>query len=247
MIQIGTNFANDVFDYEKGTDDARRIGPVRAVQAGLLSPRQMKLGMVVAFALATLAGVYLTSIAGWVIVAIGLVSIASGIAYTGGPFPLGYHGLGDVFVMVFFGFVATVGTVFVETGAVSSLAWLAAIPVGALATNVLVVNNVRDRKTDVTTGKRTLAVRFGRTFGVAEYIMLLVVSYGAIFAAVALGWATWVALLGVITAPVGARLAKILAVTDHGPSLNRLLASSAKLMLSTSAFFAIGIAAGRYL
>ena len=176
-IQIGTNFANDVFDFEKGADTGDRLGPLRAVQAGLLEPAQMRRGMVVAFGLAVLCGLYLTYVAGWPIVAIGILSILSGIAYTGGPYPLGYHGLGDLFVMLFFGFVAVPGTAFVNLGYVPEVAWWAALPVGALATNILVVNNVRDRETDRAAGKRTLVARFGRTFGVAEYVLLLFVAY----------------------------------------------------------------------
>src|SRR5262249_58572453 len=130
---------------------------------GLLTPRQVRAGMLIAIGLAVLSGVYLIAVAGWPIVAVGLCSIVAGVAYTGGPYPLGYHGLGDLFVMIFFGFVAVCGTAFVQIGAVPPLAWLAAVPVGAIATGVLVVNNVRDRETDVKAGKRTLAVRFGRT------------------------------------------------------------------------------------
>ncbi|HTJ85530.1 MAG TPA: 1,4-dihydroxy-2-naphthoate polyprenyltransferase [Polyangiaceae bacterium] len=242
MIQIGTNFANDVFDFEKGTDDEHRVGPVRAVQRGLLTPRAMRLGMIVAFGLATLAGVYLTVACGPIIVAIGLASIASGIAYTGGPYPLGYHGLGDVFVFVFFGGVATVGTVFVATGHAPAASFVASIPVGALATNVLVVNNVRDREGDARTGKRTLAVRFGRRFGLAEYAALLVVAFAAI------GVTAWLvspfALVALAAAPFGARLYARLTRAADGPAHNALLGASAKLMLATSALFALGIASG---
>src|ERR1700743_3306231 len=141
-IQIGTNFANDVFDAEKGADGPDRLGPTRAASAGLISASAMKRAMIAAFTAATAFGLYLVCAAGWPVVAIGLASIASGIAYTGGPWPLGYHGLGDIFVMIFFGFVAVLGTVYVETLHVPLLAWLAAIPVGAIATAVLVVNNV---------------------------------------------------------------------------------------------------------
>jgi len=242
MIQVGTNFANDVFDFEKGTDDEHRIGPVRAVQKGLLTPRAMRLGMMAAFGAATLAGLYLTWACGPIIVAIGLASIASGIAYTGGPFPLGYHGLGDVFVFVFFGGVATVGTVFVATGHVPLLAWVASVPVGALATNVLVVNNVRDREGDAKTGKRTLAVRFGRRFGVVEYGALLVLAMAAIGVVAVL--ASPFALAALAAAPFGVSLWVRLARATDGPTHNALLAASAKLMLVTSALLAVGIALG---
>src|SRR5262249_41560510 len=148
-----------------GSDTEARLGPTRVTQAGLLTPRQVRAGMVVSFALAVAAGAYLTAVAGWVVVAIGLVSIASGVAYRGGPYPLGYNGLGDVFVFAFFGLVAVCGTALVELGNVPTVAVLASLPVGALSTCVLVVNNVRDFQTDVVSGKRTLVVRFGRAFG----------------------------------------------------------------------------------
>ncbi|HWO11556.1 MAG TPA: 1,4-dihydroxy-2-naphthoate polyprenyltransferase, partial [Polyangiaceae bacterium] len=177
LLQIGSNFANDVFDFEKGADTKERLGPERAVQAGLVTPRAMRLGMGVVFGLALLVGVYLTLVAGPIIVLIGLVSIASAILYTGGPYPLGYHGLGDVFVLIFFGFVAVCGTVFVQLHTLPTLAIWASIPVGSLATAILVVNNVRDRDTDVIANKRTLAVRFGTRAGQAEYLLLIWLAY----------------------------------------------------------------------
>ena len=147
-LQIAANFANDVFDYEKGADTDDRMGPLRAVQAGLIAPQAMRRGLLVAVLAATASGIYLTAHAGAAVVAIGICSIIAAVAYTGGPYPLGYHGLGDLFVLVFFGFVAVCGTVFVQLGSVPGLAWLCAVPVGALATAILVVNNVRDIATD---------------------------------------------------------------------------------------------------
>ncbi len=177
FIQLGTNYANDVFDFEKGADTSERVGPMRAVQAGLVTPRQMRVAMILAFALATLCGTYLVWLRGWPLVWIGVASILSGIAYTGGPFPLGYKGLGDVFVMLFFGFVATMGTYFVMTGTVSVASALWSVPTGATCTAILVVNNLRDMDTDVKVGKRTLAVRFGAKFVRIEYAILV---FGAI-------------------------------------------------------------------
>src|SRR5436190_16224757 len=176
-IQIGTNFANDVFDAERGADGPDRVGPVRAVAAGLITAGAMKRAMIAAFAAATLLGVYLVAVAGWPVVAIGVASVASGIAYTGGPWPLGYHGLGDAFVLAFFGFVAVCGTAFVQLGRVPCLAIAAAVPVGALATAILVVNNLRDRATDERAGKRTLAVRLGRRGALIEYAALVAIAY----------------------------------------------------------------------
>ncbi len=201
-IQIGTNFANDVFDHEKGADTDARLGPPRAVAAGWLTASAVRRGMVVAFGVATLAGVYLVHDAGWPVVAIGVASVLSGIAYTGGPFPLGYHGLGDLFVLLFFGFVAVVGTTYVETHQAPLLAWYAAIAVGALATAILVVNNLRDRTTDEVAGKRTLAVRLGRSGALAEYVGLLLLAYAVPVALVAIGWLPWAGLLPLLSLPI---------------------------------------------
>jgi 1,4-dihydroxy-2-naphthoate octaprenyltransferase len=240
MLQITSNFANDVFDHEKGADTEERLGPTRAVQSGLLTAKQVRVGLAVTVALAVLAGVYLMTVGGWPIVAIGVASVLSAIAYTGGPYPLGYHGLGDLFVMIFFGFVAVCGTVFVQTGAVPPLSWLASVPVGAIATAVLVVNNVRDRETDVKAGKRTLAVRFGRRAGVAEYAMLLAAAYATPVAAVlALGRRPWV-LLPLLTLPIALRLLRTLATVEGRP-LNACLTGTAKLLLGYGALLAVGI------
>ena len=242
FIQIGTNLANDVFDYEKGADTAERLGPVRVTQSGLLKPGQVRAGMVASFALATAAGAWLALSCGWPIVAIGVASIASGIAYTGGPYPLGYNGLGDVFVFVFFGLVAVCGTAFVAIGSVPWLAVAASVPVGALATAVLAVNNVRDHRTDVGAGKRTLVVRFGRGFGVAEYAGCWVASMVVpVVLAAALRAPTM--LLPLVLAPVGVRLSMQVARTE-GRALNPLLGRTALLLCAHSLLLAAGMIAG---
>ncbi len=240
MIQIGTNFANDVFDYEQGADTEERLGPTRATQAGLLTATQMKFGMTLAFAAATLAGLYLTAVAGWPVVAFGLASIASGIAYTGGPYPLGYHGLGDVFVMIFFGFVAVCGTAFVQVGSVPALAVYASLPVGALATAILVVNNVRDRDTDVKAGKRTLVVRWGRRAGVAEYALLLALAYLTPIYLWLSAQASSAVLLPLLSAPMAWTQWRVL-VTTEGPALNPCLARTAQILLVFGLLFAVGL------
>ncbi len=178
VIQVGTNLANDYYDFMKGADTAERLGPVRAAQAGLLAPACVLRGSLLAFATALLIGTYLVSIGGWPIVAIGLASLFCGYAYTGGPFPLGYHGLGDPLVLLFFGFVAVGGTHYVQAGTLGADALWAGLAVGALGTALIVVNNVRDRDTDVKAGKRTLAVRLGPVGARAEYFVLLAVAYG---------------------------------------------------------------------
>jgi 1,4-dihydroxy-2-naphthoate octaprenyltransferase len=239
-IQIGTNFANDVFDHEKGADTEERLGPPRAAALGLLTGRQLYTGIAVVFGLALLCGVYLTAVAGWPVVAIGVASLLSGLAYTGGPYPLGYHGLGDVFVMAFFGFVAVCGTAFVQLGHVPELALWASVPVGALATAILVVNNVRDRETDVVAGKRTLAVRFGRRGALGEYLALLVLSYAVPVLLVATGRTGGWALLPLLTLPVAVlRLRALFAAV--GKAHNPVLVGTAKLLLLYGALFAVGL------
>ena len=243
LIQIATNFANDVFDAEKGADTEERLGPTRATASGLLTPRQVRAGLAATIALAAVPGLYLVATSGWPVVVIGVASVMSGIAYTGGPYPLGYHGLGDVFVFVFFGLVAVCGTVFVQAGSVPPLAWLAAVPVGALATAILVVNNVRDRDTDVKAGKRTLAVRFGRRAGLVEYAALLLLAYAAPVACVLwLGRSTW-SLLPLASAPLAARLTLAL-VRQEGRPLNLVLARTAMLLLLFGVLFSAGLVLG---
>jgi 1,4-dihydroxy-2-naphthoate octaprenyltransferase len=240
-IQIGTNFANDVFDYQKGADTAARLGPPRAAQLGLLTPGALYAGIGVAFAVAFAAGVYLVAIGGWPIVIIGLASLLSGLAYTGGPYPLGYHGLGDLFVMAFFGFVAVGGTTFVQLDRVPALAWWAALPVGALATAILVVNNVRDRETDVLAGKRTLAVRLGRRGALAEYLGCMLLAYAVPIGLAASGLAGPLVLLPLLTVPVGVRRFNALGAAV-GAEHNPVLVGTAKLLVLYGGLFAAGIA-----
>jgi 1,4-dihydroxy-2-naphthoate polyprenyltransferase len=239
-IQIGTNFANDVFDAERGADGPDRIGPLRAVSAGLITAAAMKRAMIAAFAVASLFGLYLTATVGWPIVAIGLASITAGIAYTGGPYPLGYHGLGDVFVLAFFGFVAVCGTAFIQLGSVPSLAIWASLPVGALATAIIVVNNLRDRPTDARAGKRTLAVRLGRRGAIIEYTVLLAIAYAVPIGLALCAQAPWRA-LPVVTAPLAIlRLRQLVAATT-GPEFNACLAATAQLLLVHGLTFALGL------
>ncbi|MCB1036005.1 MAG: 1,4-dihydroxy-2-naphthoate polyprenyltransferase [Acidobacteria bacterium] len=239
-VQIGTNFANDVFDFEKGADTGERLGPTRAVQAGLLTAEQMRRGMWLAFSFCFLSGLVLVWAGGWPMLVLGVASILSGLAYTGGPFPLAYNGLGDLFVLIFFGFVAVVGTAYVQVGHVPEEAWWASVPVGALATAILVVNNLRDRHTDARAGKRTLAVRFGASFTKAEYVLLLLAAYTA---PPLLWWkqlvAAWI-LLPLLTLPLGARLLTRV-FRDEGRALNPSLGATAQLLLLFSLLLAAGL------
>jgi len=239
-IQIGTNFANDVFDAERGADGPDRVGPLRAVSAGLITAAAMKRAMILAFVVAAAFGLYLTITAGWPIAILGLVSIAAGIAYTGGPYPLGYNGLGDIAVMAFFGFVAVCGTAYVQMTSVPCLAWWASIPVGALATAILVVNNVRDRATDARVGKRTLAVRFGRTAALVEYAALLFVAYAVPFGLALAGSAPWRA-LPLLTMPLAYARMRALLEATNGPEHNACLAATAQLLAMHGLLFAVGL------
>ncbi len=241
LLQIGSNFANDVYDFEKGADTADRIGPPRATQLGLLSPAEVKRAMMLVFALATLVGVYLTLVAGPAIIVIGVVSIAAAIAYTGGPWPLGYHGLGEVAVFIFFGLVAVLGTTFVQLGSVPVLAWWAALPVGFLASTILVVNNLRDIETDERAGKRTLAVRLGRSGTRWGWILLVLGAYAVpVVLWLSLEVGIW-ALLPWLTAPLAFSLWRVVSREEDGPALNEALAGTAKLGVLFSLFFALGI------
>lgn len=242
LIQVGTNFANDLGDARRGADDERRVGPARAVASGWVTPGAMAVATVLAFGASALCGVYLTWLAGWWVVAIGAASVVSGLAYTLGPFPLGYRGLGDLFVMVFFGLVAVVGTAFVQCRAVPELAWWAWIPVGCLATAILVVNNLRDRHTDALAGKRTLAVRFGGSAARAEYVVLLALAY-ATAVALALRGAGLAMLLPLASLPLAVPLVRRV-LLEEGRTLDPALGGTGRLELAFSVLLAAGLALG---
>jgi 1,4-dihydroxy-2-naphthoate polyprenyltransferase len=243
LLQIGANFANDLFDFLRGVDTAARVGPVRVTQAGLLTPRQVRAGMWTVFAVAALIGVYLIRVGGWPVVLIGLAAILAAIAYTGGPFPLGYHGLGEVFVFLFFGLAAVGGTYYVQAGTMRAAAWWASVPMGLLAVAIIVVNNLRDIATDRAAGKQTLAVRFGERGTETEYLTLVVVAY---LVPVAM-WATraasaWV-LLALLSLPLVPPLFRRLR-RERGRALNGVLAGTARLELVYGLLFALGLALG---
>jgi 1,4-dihydroxy-2-naphthoate octaprenyltransferase len=245
LIQIGTNFANDVFDFKKGADTTGRLGPVRVTQAGLLTPGQVLVGMWLTFGLTALIGLYLSVIGGWPIIVIGVLSIASGIAYTGGPYPLGYHGLGDLFVFVFFGLVAVTGTYYVQAGTVSPLVFWVAVPIGLLATAILVVNNLRDVETDRAAGKKTLAVRFGSRGAQVEYILLVGLAYLAPPAMWFLGVSPAWVLLTWFSLPLAWAQVQLILNTAGRP-LNQALAGTARLELLFGILFSAGLIISRF-
>jgi 1,4-dihydroxy-2-naphthoate octaprenyltransferase len=241
LLQVGANFANDVFDFERGADTHDRLGPQRATQQGWISAEQMKRAMWLAFMGALLTGIYLTAVAGWPVMALGLLSIAAAYLYTGGPKPYGYLGLGDLAVFVFFGFGAVAGTYYVQAHSVSPLAWLASIPIGALATAILVVNNLRDIETDARAGKHTLAVRIGDRPTRTYYAVLL----GAAYLVPLLLWwrglaGAWV-MLPWLSLPLALRLAARMR-HERGLALNGCLVRTARLEVVFGLLFALGLA-----
>jgi 1,4-dihydroxy-2-naphthoate octaprenyltransferase len=243
-IQVGVNYANDLADAEKGADTAQRIGPTRAVASGLLTPRQMKLGIAVAFGLAAIAGCYLIWLAGWVILVIGIVSIIAALGYTNGPIPYGYYGLGEIFVFLFFGLVATAGTRYVYDRTASADAWLSGVSMGFLAAAILVANNVRDIDTDRIAGKRTLAVILGRPAARWMYAGMVFASYATIAVAVVGGILPPWALLTLVSIPIVIRPMQAIFTTTEGPPLIGVLKATARLQLVFAALLAAGVLIG---
>lgn len=241
LIQVGTNFANDYFDFVKGADTAARVGPRRAVAAGLIRPEVMKRAMALTFAVAFALGLSLIAWGGPWLIVIGLASVLSGIAYTGGPYPLAYHGWGDVFVFLFFGLVAVVATYFVQAAAVSGKAFLAATPIGLLAANILVVNNYRDAATDAAAGKRTLVVRLGKRAARVQYGVSLAVAY-LIPVAFALQSRSVAPLLPWLSLPVAAAHLRRLGRAEAPAELIALLGATGRLLALFAALFAAGLA-----
>ena len=239
LIQIATNLANDYFDHKKGADTEDRIGPARAVQQGWIAPRTMAIATVVTLSLALLVGLYLINIGGWPIAAIGIASLTCAVAYTGGPFPLAYVGLGDLFVFLFFGLAAVAGTTFVQLLYVPPEAWIAGASIGLLATAILVVNNLRDRETDAVANKRTLAVRFGSKAARIEHMLCLFGAYVLVGGAVALSVAPVGWILTFVSLPLAIK--EVVAVhRKDGPALNAHLGGAAKVELIFGLLLCVG-------
>jgi 1,4-dihydroxy-2-naphthoate polyprenyltransferase len=243
FIQIGTNLANDYSDARRGADTEDRLGPVRVTAGGLMPPRQVLVGTYVAFGVAVVAGIYLTAVAGWQLLLVGAASIAAGVLYTGGPRPYGYEGLGELFVFLFFGIVAVAGSYFVQTKHLEAEAFGLAVPVGLLAAAILMVNNIRDIDTDRRAGKRTLAVKLGRTrarrmFAASVWLAFLVPPL--IWAAGALsGWL----LLPLLAIPLALPLVRTVQARADGASLNAALADTGRLLAIFSILLAVGVLA----
>jgi 1,4-dihydroxy-2-naphthoate octaprenyltransferase len=240
LVQVGTNYANDAFDFLRGADGEDRLGPRRAVASGMVSPRAMVAGTVAVFLAAFLVGLVLVAYRGPELLVVGIASILFGFTYTGGPFPLAYRGLGDLFVLVFFGLVAVGGTYYVMSGVVSGETLVAAVPIGLLATNILVVNNFRDMETDARAGKRTLVVRFGRTFARRQYIASLAVAFLVPPGLAYFGDAGWMT-LPLLAIPMGVRAARRLSPERTADELNGLLATNAGILIVYGVLLSIGV------
>ena len=240
LVQIGTNFANDYYDFIKGADTAARVGPRRAVAAGWVAPGTMRAAMVGVLAAAFACGLGLIAWGGPWLLLVGLASILCGVAYTGGPWPLAYHGLGDLFVFLFFGLLAVGATYFVQAGTLGADVWLAAVPVGLLAANILIVNNYRDMETDAAAGKRTLVVRWGRGWARAQFNGSLLVALVAVPLVLAwrdqCGWR----LLPLALAPLAWNHARRLRDRTAPTEQIQLLGDTGRLL----ALYALGLTAG---
>lgn len=241
LIQIGTNFANDYFDFKKGADTDERIGFERATARGLISARKMKMATVLTMGLAFLTGLYLVWHAGWVILAIGVASLIFGILYTGGPFPLGYNGLGDLFVFIFFGVVAVMGTYYVNALEWSKPSFWASLSVGALATNILVVNNLRDVEQDGPAGKNTLGVLLGEQALRWEYLFMTVLAVAIPIHFFLNLEFNYLILLPLLSVPFAANLTYVIWTEKDKRKLNKKLEQTAQYMVLFGLLFSLGI------
>lgn len=244
MIQVGTNLANDYSDARRGADSADRLGPVRVTSAGLITPQRVLTATWIAFAIAILLGFYIAWRSDWIIIAVGVISIAAGFLYTGGPRPYGYAGLGEVFVFLFFGLVAVNGSYFIQLEELALLPFGLSVSIGFLSTAILVVNNVRDIDSDRRANKNTLAVKIGREKTRRLYVFLVLAAFFVLGLTIVLNDGPWLALIGVIAIPMARDpIAAVTGRTD-GPSLNKALAGTGALLGATSILTALGLVLG---
>jgi 1,4-dihydroxy-2-naphthoate octaprenyltransferase len=240
ILQIAVNLANDYFDFKSNVDSDERLGPVRVTQSGLIPPLEVKRAMILSLFIAALLFLYLIGVGGMVIAIIGGASILAALAYSGGPYPLASHGLGELFVFIFFGLVAVCSTYFIQAGEVNRTAVFAAIPPGLLITAIMVVNNLRDRETDGRAGKKTLAVIIGRRWTVRGYTALVAFSYLVPVLMATAGNKSLLICLPLLTLPFGWSLIREIE-REQGRALNETLARTARLSLLYSLFFAVGL------
>ena len=241
LLQIGVNLANDYFDGIKGIDTTERLGPIRVTQSGLIAPAQVKSAMLLTFSLAACLGFYLLMRGGWPAFLIGAACILAALGYSGGPFPLASHGLGDLFVFIFFGLVAVCGTYYVQALQLTWIVFFIAVAVGLPITAILVINNLRDMYTDQKAGKNTLAVILGEHLSKIEYALLLGLAYGFIIIIWMIGWASFWLLLPLVSLPWAVALTWSVMQSDIDPNLNILLAKTARLSLIYSVLLSIGV------
>lgn len=244
LLQIAANFANDAIDAKKGADTADRTGPTRITAAGYVTYTQVMTATVITLALAMATGLPLIIRGGWPFVALGVASIVCAVAYTGGPFPISYLGLGEVFVFLFFGLIAVTGTAYLQTGELTPLSLAASIPPGAMIVGILIINNYRDRDQDIIANKRTVAVRIGERNTRIEYIAMLLITILSPFVFWAIGWLNWSALITMLSWPLFAQL--VLQVNSlKGPALNRTLGLTGKTGLVFSLLLGIALISSR--
>jgi 1,4-dihydroxy-2-naphthoate polyprenyltransferase len=240
LIQVATNFANDYSDHAKGADTPDRLGPTRATSAGLISPEAMKRATIITFGLAMLVGIYLITVGGWPILLIGILSIIFGLAYTGGPYPLAYNGLGDIAVFIFFGLIAVAGSSYLQTGSLDGLAIAAAVPIGLLITGILVINNLRDIHTDARANKQTLAVKIGEQATRYQYISFLIIAWMVPPVLWLTGQTSPSVMLSWLSLPLGIVLIKLVGGGLSGRPLNGVLKRTGMFLLLYGIPFAIG-------
>jgi 1,4-dihydroxy-2-naphthoate octaprenyltransferase len=240
LLQVTANLSNDLSDFRKGADTVDRTGPVRVAAAGLVTPRQLEIGIAIVIGLAGVVGLWLTTIGGPLLLVVGILAVIAAVAYTGGRWAYGYRGLGEVFVFLFFGFVAVVGTAYLQAGRVEPVFWVAAVPVGALTAAILVVNNLRDIPTDTLAGKRTLAVMLGERRTRLEYAALLLVAFIVPVVLVAAGRGLAV-LLPLVALPVASPLLRTVRTSSEPRQLNLVLKGTARLALIFGLLFAAGL------
>ena len=241
LLQIGVNLANDYFDFVKGVDTSDRVGPTRVTQSGLISPAGVRTAMIASLAAAVLVGVYLIYVGGAPILLVGLAAVAAALAYSGGPFPLASHALGDLFVFVFYGPVAVCGAYWVQAFTFTPRVGLLALQMGLLITAVLVVNNLRDIATDRRAGKRTLAVVLGPAGSRTQYRLLMAGAYGLAAAGWIAGWVSSWGLLPFLALPMAMRLFAVVRAETPPAALNRALAATAAHALVFAALMAVGV------
>jgi 1,4-dihydroxy-2-naphthoate octaprenyltransferase len=244
LLQVAANLANDLADFRSGADSGDRVGPLRVAAGGLVTPRRLARATAIVVGCAGLVGLYLVTVGGVVLLVVGALAIVAALLYTGGPWPYGYHGLGEVFVFAFFGLVAVCGTFYLQSGSVDELAVLVAIAMGSLATAILVVNNLRDVESDRRAGKRTLAVILGPRSARFEYATLLAVAGAMPVVAWAAGLAGPATLLALLAAPLAVPLLRTVFAEGDPRRLNPVLKGTARLELAVAILLAVGLAVG---